>query len=195
MSQVIQGLWIGAELSVMERMSITSFLINGHEYHLYVYDDVKNVPRGASLIDAGQVLPASMIFEYRDFKSYSGFSNFFRSKLLLEKGGWWVDTDIVCIKPFDFPEDYVFSSEMNSAVEHITSGVIKAPAASPVMFYAWEVCRKKDPQKIAWGETGPRLVAEAVEHFSLEEFVKPYRVFCPVGFMDWKNVLEPGAAL
>ena len=47
MNKVIQGLWIGPELSVMEQLSIASFLENGHEYHLYVYDAVKNVPARA----------------------------------------------------------------------------------------------------------------------------------------------------
>ena len=46
MSQIIQGLWVGPELSVMEQLSVSSFLRHGHQYHLYVYDDVKNVPAG-----------------------------------------------------------------------------------------------------------------------------------------------------
>ena len=41
MKQIIQGLWIGSELSMMEQLSIASFLKNGHDYHLYVYGDVK----------------------------------------------------------------------------------------------------------------------------------------------------------
>ena len=32
-NKIIQGLWIGAELSVMEQLSISSFLLNGHDYH------------------------------------------------------------------------------------------------------------------------------------------------------------------
>ena len=33
-NKVVQGLWIGDRLSVMERLSIASFLRNGHQYHL-----------------------------------------------------------------------------------------------------------------------------------------------------------------
>src|SRR4051812_19813754 len=102
MKIIIRGLWIGAELSVMERMSIASFLAHGHEYHLYVYDDVKYVPKGALVRDANEILPSSMIFQYKHSKSYAGFANFFRYQLLLQKGGWWVDTDVVCLKPFLF---------------------------------------------------------------------------------------------
>ncbi len=35
------------------------------------------------------------------------FANFFRYKLLLEKGGWFVDSDTICMRPFDFDNEYV----------------------------------------------------------------------------------------
>lgn len=193
MNERIQGLWIGAELSVMEQLSIASFLQNGHEYHLYVYDEVKNVPARATIKDANEILPAFRIFQYKHQASYAGFANFFRYKLLLERGGWWVDTDVVCLKLFDFVDEYVFSSEMDDEQEVIASGIIKAPAGSSVMTYAWEVCEQKDPQQLMWGETGPRLMTEAVKKFSLEEYKKPYRFFSPVGYWKWRRVLEPDA--
>ena len=193
MSEVIQGLWIGVELSVMEQLSIASFLENGHEYHLYVYDAVKNVPARAVIKDANEILPASRIFQYKHQASYAGFANFFRYKLLLERGGWWVDTDVICLKPFDFEEEYVFASELDGETEVIASGVIRVPAGSDVMTYAWQMCDKKDPQQLKWGETGPRLMTEAVKRFSLERYKKPYRYFSPVGYFDWRRVLDPDA--
>src|SRR2546423_1207898 len=122
MNKIIQGLWIGPELSVMEQLSIASFMRNGHEYHLYIYDEPKNVPVGALIKDANEILPAASVFQYKQYPSYSGFSNFFRYKLLLERGGWWVDTDTICVKPFDFPELYVFFSEIGQGFEVVNSG-------------------------------------------------------------------------
>jgi len=190
-NRIVQGLWVGAELSVMEKMSIASFLMNGHEYHLYVYEDVKNIPAGTVLKDASEVLPASMIFQYRDFKSYSGFSNFFRYKLLLERGGWWVDTDMICLQPFEFAAAHVFSSEISDGQEVINSGAIRTPAGSPAMAYAWQICREKNIDNLVWGETGPRLIGEAVRLCSLENFVQPSEVFCPIGYSEWDKVLDP----
>ena len=86
-NKIIQGLWIGTELSVMEQLSIASFLHSGHHYHLYVYDDLKHVPAGTVVRDASEILPSSSIFQYKNRPSYAGFSNFFRYKLLLERGG------------------------------------------------------------------------------------------------------------
>lgn len=177
----------------MEQLSVASFLQNGHEYHLYVYDAVKNVPAGTAIKDANEILPASRIFQYKHQASYAGFANFFRYKLLLERGGWWIDTDVICLKRFDFADEYVFASELDQESEVISSGTIKAPAGSEVMAYAWEVCEKKDPGLLMWGETGPRLMTEAVRRFSLESYAKPPQVFSPLRFSEWRRVLEPGA--
>ena len=57
----------------------------------------------------------------------SGFSNFFRYKLLLERGGWWVDADMVCLRPFAFDKEHVFASEVSKGVTCVSSGAIRAP--------------------------------------------------------------------
>jgi Alpha 1,4-glycosyltransferase conserved region/Glycosyltransferase sugar-binding region containing DXD motif len=191
----VQGLWVGTRLSVMERLSIASFLHHGHEYELFAYDNVEGLPAGAILSDANAILPASMIFQYRDHPSYAGFSNYFRYKLLLDKGGWWVDTDLVCVQPFDFNDPYVFSSELALDGRTVNSaGAIKAPAGSEAMAYAWSCCLARDPKELTWGETGPRLVGQTIARFGLESHMQPAQAFCPVSFHEWKLLLEPGVA-
>src|SRR4051794_6165389 len=111
MAETIQSLWIGERLSAMERLCISSFLQHGHPYDLYVYRDIAGIPLGTVVLDGNQILPASRIFTYTEHQTYAGFANFFRYKLLLEKGGWFVDADTICLRPFHFRDDYVFSSE------------------------------------------------------------------------------------
>ena len=191
-NKIIQGLWIGPELSVMEQLSISSFLANGHDYHLYLYDDVNYIPKRTTLKDANEILPASKIFQYTGRPSYAGFSNFFRYKLLLERGGWWADTDTVCLKHFDFEREYVFSSEISKERVVVNCGAIKVPAGSDVMDYAWRVCQESDPLQLVWGQTGPRLMGEAVRKFSLENYRQAPEVFCPIAFFDWRKIVQPG---
>lgn len=189
-NQIIQSLWIGPTLSVMEQLCMSSFLTHGHTFHLYTYAQIDNVPDGVVIQDANDILPCSMIFRYRDHNSYAGFANFFRYKLLLERGGWWVDTDAICLKPFDFVEDHVFASERLPNMQHIpTSPFIKAPPGSDAMSYAWEVCQGKNPREIVWDETGAHLLKTAIEKCSLQACIKPYEVFCPLDTWDWKNLL------
>jgi len=191
-ADVIQSLWIGPRLSAMERLTIQSFLHNGHEFHLYVYDHVDGIPEGTTVCDGNEILPQSMIFVYRDHQSYSGFSNYFRYKLLLDRGGWWVDTDQVCLRPFTVEDEYVFASEPGKHGEDvICAGAIKAPRGCEAMQYAWDVCASKDVSTLKWGEVGPRLVAETVHRFGLERYVRPSRVFCPIGDADWLTIISP----
>jgi mannosyltransferase OCH1-like enzyme len=188
-NRIVQGLWVGTELTVMEQLSIASFLHNGHEYHLYTYNDVANVPSPVLVKDANEILPNSAIFQYKARPTYAGFANYFRYKLLFERGGWWADTDLVCLRPFDFKQEYVFSSEIRSGAEAANCGAIKAPERSEAMAYAWKVCQSKDPGRIVWGETGPALTAETVTRFGLDNYIQPYYIFCSV--MDWHKLIEP----
>lgn len=194
MPDVIQSLWIGPRLSVMERLCVASYLAAGHPFHLYAYEAMENVPEGAEVKNGEEILPASMIFTYRKEKSVSAFSNFFRYKLLLEKGGWWVDTDTVCLKPFDFDAPYVIATEPWKRITP-TTAVIKAPAGSPAMAHAWDVCQSKDRSALKWGEVGPRLMATLVKKFSLTSYLQPERVFCPFAFDSWHRALEEDASL
>ena len=63
-SQIIQSLWIGGSLSQMEQLSAKSFIEQGHEYHLYTYGSVENIPEGVILRDGNDILDKSEIFTY-----------------------------------------------------------------------------------------------------------------------------------
>ena len=200
MVDIIQTLWIGDRLSQMERMALTSFVQHGHLVRLYTYAEVANVPEGVTLQDGNEVIPESTLFHSLHFRSYSECSDLFRYKLLLDKGGFWVDTDIICLKPFNFVEPYVFASELTDpvyvdtvGVSHATGCVIKAPKDSPMMAHAYETCLAKDPQQLVWGEIGPQLVAEYVASFGLDPYVQDVAVFCPLANWLWRRLIEPGA--
>lgn len=190
---MVQGLWVGSELSAMERLSIASFLAHGHDYRLYVYGDVAGVPPGAQLRDAAEVLPASAVFRYRDRPSYAGFANFFRYKLLGRHGGWWADTDVVCLKPLDFAEPYVFATEPGLASAVVSSCIFKVPPASEIMAEAWRLCSAKDPRRIVWGETGPHLMTRLVRRFGLERYRKSEATFIPLPPLRCLEALDPDA--
>jgi len=190
-SKIIQGLWIGRKLSIMERLSIASFLANGHEYHLYVYQEIENAPKGTVLKAADAILPESMIFQYKTHPSFAGFSNFFRYNLLLNKGGWWADTDVVCLKPFIFEEPYVFASERVCGREVPTTAVVKTPPGSEIMAFNWSACLScPDPSDVVWGEHGPQLMERAIAKFGMRALIKGAHVFCPLAYDEWEEVLS-----
>jgi len=189
---VIQNLWIGDELSTMEKLSMVSFLENSHPYHLYVYKDIKGVPDNVVLKDASRIVHPNKIFKYKNHDSYAGFSDIFRYQLLLEKGGWWVDTDVICLAPFNFNQEYVFAQEAyndkfkNIEINKIASCVIKTPKKSKIMDYCYNESTSKDTNKLKWGEIGPNLLTKAVSKFGLQNYVTNTKAFCPV---PWTHFL------
>lgn len=181
----VQSLWIGDELSEMEQLSIRSFLKNGHPFHLYVYGPtLHNVPPGTKLFDANEIIPHKDVFTVRG--GYSSFSDFFRWKLVGDKGGWWVDLDTVCLKPFDFMGDYVFVGGLGKpgSADCISSGMFKAPKGSEIMKAGWEQCQKMDPTTMTWGQAGPPLFTELVHAFGLTNAIVPARLFFPVFYTE-----------
>ena len=188
-NKTIQGLWIGGDLSVMERLSITSFLKNGHEYHLYTYSDIRNIPAGTIVRDGNEILSKDRIFTYQSGwgkGSYAGFADLFRIYLMYKKGGWWADTDIVSLKPFDFDEEYVFASSFEGKWgEPANNCTIKMPPNSDIGAYLIEEIEKLNMDKVKFGETGPHLLQKAIKDLSLQEKVAAHDIFCPI---SWRAV-------
>ena len=199
MSNTIQTLWVGNKLSTMERLCLSSFVQNGHPIELYSYEDIENVPDGVVIRDGNEILSEDMIFEYKHHKSFSGFSNYFRYKLLSEKGGWWVDTDVICLKPFNLADPLVVCSEevlpLGEGNTHVGSCVIKAPAGNILTKNAFEICMNKKPEDLIWGEIGPKLVKEMVEKYNMQSFIKSPAWFCPIPRCLWTAFLDGSVEL
>ena len=180
----------------MERLSAKSFIDNGHEYHLYSYNEISNIPEGVIVKDGRDILPEEDIFAYKvgpGKGSFSAFSNYFRYKLLELKGGWWVDTDMVCVKPWDMDRKYVFISEQDYYTRNdiINSGAIKCPVDSEVMKYCYGVCESKNKETLEWGIVGPKLLGEGVEKFDLQKYVYPRQTFCVVAPFNSQIFIKP----
>ena len=121
MLPIIQSLWIGDDLTNLEKLCVQSFIDHGHEFHLYTYADIGGIPDGAVVKDGNEILPASKIFRCRDGR-LGTFSDWFRYELLAGKGGFWVDMDYICLRPFDFSADIVFAPDDDTGY---FNGVVK----------------------------------------------------------------------
>lgn len=140
---VVNGLWIGEELSRIELLTINSFIENGHEFNLWVYNTIKTkLPTGVKLRDANDIIPASRIFRYKYVNTFghgkgsvSGFSDVFRYKLLLDNGGWWTDMDITCLKPLNISTPYFFRKHHDLP---LVGNLMKCPPNSSLMKRCYE---------------------------------------------------------
>ncbi|MBL0171623.1 MAG: hypothetical protein IPP90_12990 [Gemmatimonadaceae bacterium] len=125
--------------------------------------------------------------------SVSGFSNFFRYRLLHDRGGWWVDTDVVCLRHFEFPDECVLGTErVDPMLDRliVSSAVIKQPIGSALVKWAWSVCHKANVETLAWGDVGPRLLQQGVDALGLHTQLRPHTFFSPVAHYDWASFVD-----
>ena len=196
MEPIIQSLWIGSDLSKMEQLSIKSFIDHGHTYHLYTYDKVGGIPEGVVVKDGNEILDRSEIFRYKN-GSISAFSNIFRFVLLYKKGGYWADTDLVCVKKLPFKEnDIVFSSEPDNSYKSIipNAGLIKIPKKHSMIIDAMKLLRdlKKDilNGKISWG-LGPHTIKFLISKYNLNDKILDWTGISSCGWADYKSIFYP----
>lgn len=177
----IQSLWVGSELSIMEEMCIWSYLAHGHEFHLYVYDKVKNIPEGTVVKDANCIIPQNEIF-VDEFGGYVNLSNRFRYTMLYKYGGWWVDMDTFCLKPFDFEDDFVFSSETSEPYNRflVNTTFIKSLPGAKFLKDCLNYLDYRGNENIHWGELGVNLISRMIFRNGLGKYVKQPEVFCPL---------------
>lgn len=209
-NSAIQSLWIGKPLSAVEQLCIRSFLKNGHEFHLYTYREVGNVPEGTTVKDASEIIPSEEIFLYST-GTYSVFGDWFRWKMLYEKGGFWVDMDVVCLKPFVFDSDLVFGREK---MDSVAVGALHFPKKHELCAFMRDICehpnavlpydsREQKLRKlgrrllgrgkanVGWGETGgPPGFTAALKYFGLIDLAKPFTCFYPIPHYNWDSAFD-----
>ncbi len=176
-NRAVHSLWIGPTLSRMELLTLQSFLRHGHEFHLWVYDQIQTpLPKGVRLEDANRIIPRDRIIKKADTDpetgvgkgSYSSpFSDLFRFKLLYEVGGYWVDMDVTCLQPFNFPEPYVFRPHRVGVV----GNVIKCPRHSRLMKSVYEQVAREASEHSPWLMPN-RVLSETVRRLELTRYVR-----------------------
>ncbi len=214
MSPVIQGLWLGSDLTDLEILCIRSFQHHGHEFHLYAYEPMTNVPQGTVIRDANEILPESAVYRSRN-GGLSSFADYFRWELLKKRGGVWVDMDVICLKPFEFSDDVIFGYEsenlLNIAVLMFPPGhfmpKVMAKACDDVNCFQpidttktiiKKVARKlllgKDKSRIYANHTepgGPPYFTKFVRYYDLLEHAKPQHWFYPFPYWEWQEIFQP----
>ena len=187
-------LWVGDMLPLMMKKCIQSFIDQKHPVHLYTYDNIKNCSEDVTFMDANSILNESLIFRCKNKahnNSIAPFADFFRWKLLYEKGGWWTDTDVYCIRPFIFEKEYVFASVPTGINNH----VIKVPPKSPLMLSLYNtsahIIKQKAPH-IKYYELGFRLLRRFINDFNLHKYVCDDSVFGPYRVKKLFKIIRGG---
>jgi hypothetical protein len=180
----VHGLWIGPQLSLMEQLTLRSFVACGHRFVLWVYGPLEqDVPKGVEVRDASTIIPRERVFCYKAGMrpgSYAGFSDLFRYKLLYDLGGWWSDLDVVCLKPLDFDTWYAFHPHIDLG---LVGSVLKSPPRTELMkLCATWTAQNVDEWNVVWTRPIRILVYEA-QRLGLAQYMLP----AGTALVDWRD--------
>ena len=180
------SLWVGNPMSMIQKISLASFVYHKHDIVLYVYDMNMSVPIGIKKADANEIIPESEIF--LDNGSYAAFSDVFRYRMIKKTGLAWVDADTTCLSPdWDSLGDTYACLENNTVV----GGVLSLPQESPALNYLIKKSTQFDKTKIKWTDVGPELVDKTFRSYDLMQYVHPMEVFCGIHWSQWEKLWDP----
>jgi hypothetical protein len=143
--------------------------------------------------DGSAIVPREYIFRMKG--SLSIFADWFRQELLFAHGGYWVDLDIVCLKPFRF-EDPIVVGKVDCA--RVSNALMRFPKGHEITRALADVSR--DPNRpmpydtagdrwrkfirkyalgnrrnrVEWGEpSGPTGLTKMLKHQKVLKVAKP----------------------
>jgi len=190
----VRCFWFGEALSPIEHLCLKSLLAHGHRVQLYTYDEVANVPRGCKVHDAATVVGRDELFLYQDSThsgSPAGFSNIFRYTLLDREGGWWVDTDVLCLSSKLPDSGYVFARQDD---DFYNPAIMRAPAGSPLIREALERAKRIVADRggdIEFGSIGPHLLTEVVRDLGLAHEATDTARLYPIPYWEALSTCDP----
>jgi hypothetical protein len=193
-NKIIRGVWFAAAVGPMQQLCMKSYMDNGHEFHLYTAGPCAGVPEGVIVEDANAFMSQS---ERTRFRHNSQAADLCRVLIIQKEGGWYVDLDTVCLRPFAFQEPYVFVSEdvarfgkgqkqlscpvtpcSEVPTGYISNSTFKAPAGAPFLQNMVDFIRRADTMHPArWESFGPDLFIREVANTPLRSYVKAPIVF------------------
>jgi hypothetical protein len=218
MLERLNTLWFGGPLGYVEKLSVASALKVGHPVTIYSYDPdtLAGVPTGAEVADARAVMADERRVKLLRGKFAALGSDFFRYEVFAHRLGYWVDLDVLFLRPLDFAEEYVFGWEKEGS---INGAVLRLPAGSKMleelrnvpetnwrppyfgpkrsMVYLWQRLSKGEVklEDLPWGAAGPEMITYLAKREGLAHLAQPRPVFYPIPYEHAGDVFAEDASV
>ena len=187
--QTVQTLWIG-EVNDLARLGFQSWLNQG--YNIDVYTDMCNYHEPILQDPRITQKDARDIMDFVNFNDILPFSDLWRYNLLYQKGGIWLDADMVLIDQLP-NKDIIISSEYTmlsgaykSKLPFIANiGVLKFhPKESMLKLIIDKInTRRKDAKFV----DNMRVFQQVLKNNVNAKYVVDPSVFCPLSWWDCKE--------
>ena len=217
MTAHINTLWFGESLGYLERLSIHSALAAGHQLTIWSYTPgaLRGVPDGVPVRDAREVMcdpRRTKHFEGR-FKALG--SDFFRYEIFHHRLGYWMDLDVIVLKPLEFESPHVFGWER---ADSINGAVLRIPHDSPMLtelrnipernwrppffgprrslnYYLARLRGDVELEDLPWGVAGPEAITYYARKHGLLAQAQPVPVFYPVPYQQAEALFDDASVV
>jgi hypothetical protein len=211
MNKIINGIWSGPELGPIEKLSIRSFIDNGHEFRLWLAGPTTGIPEGTRICDINDMPNLKLRLWFSNARHWS---DYVRINLLYHFGGFYSDIDVVCLKFWDFADPIVLTSEDNMTGKRdpstpfrpqsevptaaVNNCIIKAPAGAGFLKWILDQIENRDikniPDQLTDGKDGIgfQLLRDVVPIAGLEQFVKAPIVLDALSLDEYPRFITGG---
>lgn len=199
MNKLVANFFWHGTLTLYEFMCISSFVDQGFEVNVWSYQTLK-LPVGANLKDATEILPIEHLTAYTQNKqpqNLAAFSDVFRFTMLHKAGGWWFDTDCVCLRPAkDFVDlignrKVVAGKEDNKWVASVAIYFDDKATSALFLDELHKRCITSNNKFKGWGWIGPKLLTDVITQNNLFDEMCPETMFCPVSWKNYSLLFQP----
>lgn len=176
----VNAVWVDGSPGPIEQLALASWVYHGFEVRLWAYDEVQ-APDGVEVMPASDVLcgPIERYTNGQHAGSPVLHANLFRYRYLARIGGAFIDTDTVCLRPFNCVGTF-WSSERSGPNFAFVQ-------AFPSLLTEWmwcEACHRLDDR--TRGRFGPLLLKAALHKFKGMDDVCEPEAFCQFNWDRWR---------
>jgi glycosyltransferase involved in cell wall biosynthesis len=210
-AEIAHFFWYG-QLSKFEIKCIESFVKQGFDVNLWSYQTFDNLPIGATLRDARDILPEDHLTKYHQrhafnkegetnkiYASLAAFSDAFRYVLLSKLDGWYFDCDCFCLKSQqEFKQlrqnRKVIAGYDSVHADGIGSAIFCFPDkkfASALVDELNERCVTNNYVFDVWAYIGPAIITDVVNSSDLKNQILPRETFYPIHWKEMDLFLNP----
>lgn len=174
--------WHGEPLGPYQLLCLRSFVDSGHHVTVFTYDPNLVMPTWLARRDASEILPPA-----RALRNQVAHINLFRYALLCHLGGWWIDPDLVALKP-DLPQEQFFFAASGER-DLVSLGMVKFPSGHALLTAAIERAAASDVG--SWAKSGSPLFTALLEQHGLMQHSRPPAEACPVSWFELEIMFDP----
>jgi len=214
---LLQSYWSDAPLSLLEKTCLSSWVAYGARVDLFTHDSIKSletqleylpahIRNHIRILDADMILSREKKFKYEggpkskrsDAFSALPFSDLFRYEMLRQRGGIWIDMDIILIRPIPasiLRQPYFFTSERTMQAGAYKSAVPFKPVNScigvrePYSEWATKLVEASKNTKMDSAWTYMKVFQKSLT--GLEKYIQPPTFMMPVNWWDVDGIFKP----